>query len=36
MQETAVKINERLRQRGKQLADASIQELHDIVEDIQQ
>lgn len=34
MQETAVKINERLDQRGKQLAEVSIQELREIVNDI--
>jgi hypothetical protein len=34
MQETAVKINERLAKDGKQLADVSIHELRDIVADI--
>jgi hypothetical protein len=34
MQETAVKINERLQKDGKQLADVSIGELRDIVADI--
>jgi hypothetical protein len=34
MQETAVKINERLRRDGKQLADVSVKELRDIVADI--
>jgi hypothetical protein len=34
MQETAVKINERLSRDGKQLADVSINELRDIVADI--
>jgi hypothetical protein len=35
MQETAVKINERLQRDGKQLADVSVNELRDIVADIQ-
>jgi hypothetical protein len=30
MQETAVKINEQLQQRGKRLEDVSIRELRDI------
>jgi hypothetical protein len=34
MQETAVKINERLDQRGKRLEDVSVQELRDIVRDV--
>jgi len=34
MQETAVKINERLHKDGKQLADVSIGELRDIVANI--
>jgi hypothetical protein len=34
MQETAVKINERLRRDGKKLADVSTNELRDIVADI--
>lgn len=34
MQETAVKINERLDQRGKRLEDVSIRELRDICRDI--
>lgn len=34
MQETAIKINERLQQQGKQLADVSPRELRDIVADI--
>jgi hypothetical protein len=36
MQETAVKINERLRRDGKQLSDVSVKELRDIVADIHQ
>ena len=35
MQETAIKINEHLDRRGKQLADVSVAELRDIVADIQ-
>ena len=34
MQETAVKINERLDQRGKRLEDVSIGELRDICRDV--
>lgn len=34
MQETAIKINERLDQKGRQLADVSTEELRDMVEDI--
>jgi hypothetical protein len=34
MQETAIKINERLTREGKQLADVSVNELRDIVADI--
>jgi hypothetical protein len=34
MQETAVKINERLQQSGRRLADVSIVELRDMVADI--
>lgn len=34
MQETAIKINERLSREGKQLADVSVRELRDIVADI--
>ena len=34
MQETAIKINERLDQSGRQLADVSIGELRDIVGEI--
>ncbi|MGC4005902.1 MAG: hypothetical protein QM811_23395 [Pirellulales bacterium] len=34
MQETAVKINEKLAQKGKRLEDASPQEIRDIVQDI--
>jgi hypothetical protein len=34
MQETAVKINERLDQRGKRLEDASVEELRDICRDV--
>lgn len=34
MQETAVKINERLQQTGRGLAEVSINELRDIVADI--
>ena len=35
MQETAVKVNEHLDRKGKQLADVSIRELRDIVTDVQ-
>ncbi len=34
MQETAVKINEQLDQRGKRLEDISIDELRDIVHEV--
>jgi hypothetical protein len=34
LQETAIKINERLSKEGKQLADVSVNELRDIVADI--
>jgi hypothetical protein len=34
LQETAIKINERLSKKGKQLADVSVNELRDIVADI--
>ena len=34
MQETAIKVNERLDKAGKQLADVSVRELADIVADI--
>ncbi|MBN1395574.1 MAG: hypothetical protein JW959_11165 [Pirellulales bacterium] len=34
MQETAVKLNERLERRGKQLHDVSISELRDICRDV--
>ena len=34
MQETAVKINERLDQRGKRLEDVSLRELRDICGDV--
>ena len=35
MQETAVKINEHLDRRGKQLHETSVEELRDICRDIQ-
>jgi hypothetical protein len=34
MQETAIKVNEQLDKRGKQLADVSPQELRDIFESV--
>jgi len=34
LQETAIKINERLDRAGKQLADVSIRELRDIIAEI--
>jgi hypothetical protein len=34
MQETAVKINEHLDRRGKQLEDVSVRELRDICRDV--
>ena len=34
MQETAIKINEHLDRAGKQLADVTVHELRDIVEEI--
>ena len=36
MQETAVKINEQLDQRGKRLEDVSIDELRDICHDVRE
>lgn len=35
MQETAIKINEHLDRRGKQLTEVSVNELRDIVADIE-
>lgn len=35
LQETAIKINEHLDRKGKQLVDVSVEELRDIVSDIQ-
>lgn len=34
MQETAIKVNERLEQKGKQLGDVSVRELRDIIHDV--
>jgi hypothetical protein len=34
MQETAIKVNERLDRRGKQLEDVSPRELHDIFREV--
>ncbi len=34
MQETAIKVNEQLARKGKDLADVSVQELRDIVADV--
>ena len=36
MQETAVKINEQLDNRGKRLQDVSVNELRDICEDVRE
>ena len=36
MQETAVKINEQLDNRGKRLEDVSVRELRDICEDVRE
>ena len=35
MQETAIKVNEQLDRRGKNLAEVSVNELRDIVQDIE-
>jgi hypothetical protein len=34
MQETAIKVNEQLARKGKDLAEVSVQELRDIVADV--
>lgn len=34
MQETAVKVNERLDQKGKRMEDVSVNELRDIIHDV--
>lgn len=34
MQETAIKVNERLDQKGKRLEDVSVNELRDIIHDV--
>ncbi|MGB9690324.1 hypothetical protein [Thermogutta sp.] len=34
MQETAIKVNERLEQSGKRLEDVSLRELRDIIHDV--
>lgn len=34
MQETAIKVNEKLEQKGKRLDEVSVQELRDIVHDV--
>ena len=36
MRETIIKVNERLDQSGKQLADVSVEELRDLIDDVQQ
>ena len=35
MQETVIKVGERLEQRGKRIADASVSELRDVFHDVQ-
>jgi hypothetical protein len=34
MQETAIKVNEHLARKGKELADVSVRELRDIIADV--
>lgn len=34
MQETAIKVNERLDQKGKRMEDVSVKELRDIIQDV--
>jgi len=34
MQETAIKVNERLDQKGKRMEDVSVNELRDIIHDV--
>ena len=36
MRETIVKVNERLDERGKQLADVSVEELRDLIDEVQE
>jgi hypothetical protein len=35
MRETILKVNERLDERGKQLADVSVEELRDLIDEVQ-
>jgi hypothetical protein len=35
MRETIIKVNERLDESGKQLADVSVEELRDLIDDVQ-
>jgi hypothetical protein len=35
MRETIIKVNERLDERGKQLADVSVDELRDLIHEVQ-
>jgi len=35
MRETIIKVNERLDERGKQLADVSVEELRDLIDEVQ-
>ena len=36
MRETILKVNERLDQRGQQLADVSVDELRDLIDEVQE
>ena len=36
MRETIVKVNERLDERGKELADVSVEELRDLIDEVQE
>jgi hypothetical protein len=35
MRETIIKVNDRLDERGQQLADVSVEELRDLIEEVQ-
>ena len=36
MRETILKVNERLDERGQQLADVSVEELRDLIDEVQE
>ena len=36
MRETIIKVNERLDERGQQLADVSVEELRDLIDEVQE